>query len=50
VLERLPGRLRELPDRVPHSDLRELLNSLLSNKAVAVVGCLNRVAAVVGNT
>jgi hypothetical protein len=50
VLERVLGRLRELPDRVPHSEPRELLNSLLSNKVVGVVGYLNRVAAVVGNT
>ena len=50
ALERVPGRLQELLDRVPHSEQRELLNRLLNNKVVDVVGYLSRVAAVVGNT
>lgn len=45
ALENLLGRLQELRDKVPHSELREL-----NNMGVDVAGCLNRVAVVVGNT
>ena len=46
ALERVLGSLRELLGRDPHSELRELLNSMVED----VGWHLNRVAVVVGNT
>jgi hypothetical protein len=45
ALEKLLGRLQELLDKAPHSELREL-----NNMGADVGGCLNRVAVAVGNT